>query len=327
MPPDRISSLGEKKLISRIISRSASFFRPSELLGLGDDAALLDMGEEYLALTSDLLIESRHFPPTMSHHNMGWKTVTVNMSDLAAMGAAPEGFILSMALPDLDLESFDSLISGVLEACSYYGAPLIGGDTNEGDEIIMAGTAIGRIRKDLVMMKSGARPGDLIAVTGPLGLGAAGTELLLSGTDTAGFEAAVEKSLKPIARVEEASRMAKSGLVSSATDITDGLISELGELKDASGLGMRIEEVKLPVPPQVSEAASLLGVDPLELALYYGEDFELVFTAPPDAMEELSRIMEVHIIGEVIESPSIEMVDKHGDTYKLHVRGYEHLRP
>ncbi|MDI9617803.1 thiamine-phosphate kinase [Methanothermobacter sp.] len=327
MPPDRISSLGEKKLISRIISTSASFFKPSELLGLGDDAALLEMGKEYLALTSDLLIESRHFPPTMSYQDMGWKTVTVNMSDLAAMGASPEGFILSMALPDLELESFDSLISGVLEACSYYGAPLIGGDTNEGDEIIMGGTAIGRVRKDLVMMKSGARPGDLIAVTGLLGLGAAGTELLLSGADTDGFEVAVEKSLKPIARVEEASRMAESGLVSSATDITDGLISELGELMAASGVGMRIHEVKLPVPSQVSEAASLVGVDPLELALYYGEDFELVFTAPPDAMDELSRIMEVHIIGEVIESPSIEMVDKHGDTYKLHVRGYEHLRP
>lgn len=324
---DRISSLGEKKLISRIISRARSVFGSSEVMGLGDDAALIDAGEEFLVLTSDLLLETRHFPDPGRPRDMGWKTVTVNMSDLAAMGSRPEGFILSVALPDLELEFFDSLMDGVIEACCHYQAPLIGGDTNEADEIILSGTAIGRAEKDMVLMKSGARPGDLVAVTGPLGVGAAGTELILSGRDTGGFENAVERSLRPVARIEEGLILAESGLVSSATDITDGLVSELGELMDASGTGMRIYEERLPLGREVPEIASILGRDPLELALYYGEDFELVFTAPPTGMEELSDMMELHVIGEVTVGGGIEMVDKDGVTYKLHVRGYEHLSP
>lgn len=324
---DRISSLGEKKLISRIISRARSVFGSSEVMGLGDDAALIDAGEEFLVLTSDLLLETRHFPDPGRPRDMGWKTVTVNMSDLAAMGSRPEGFILSVALPDLELEFFDSLMDGVIEACCHYQAPLIGGDTNEADEIILSGTAIGRAGKDRVLLKSGARPGDLVAVTGPLGVGAAGTELILSGRDTGGFENAVERSLRPVARIEEGLILAESGLVSSATDITDGLVSELGELMDASGTGMRIYEDRLPLGREVPEIASILGRDPLELALYYGEDFELVFTAPPTGMEELSDMMELHVIGEVTVGGGIEMVDKDGVTYKLHVRGYEHLSP
>lgn len=324
---DRISSLGEKKLISRIISRARSVFGSSEVMGLGDDAALIDAGEEFLVLTSDLLLETRHFPDPERPRDMGWKTVTVNMSDLAAMGSRPEGFILSVALPDLELEFFDSLMDGVIEACCHYQAPLIGGDTNEADEIILSGTAIGRAGKDMVLMKSGARPGDLVAVTGPLGVGAAGTELILSGRDRGGFENAVERSLRPVARIEEGLILAESGLVSSATDITDGLVSELGELMDASGTGMRIYEDRLPLGREVPEIASILGRDPLELALYYGEDFELVFTAPPTGMEQLSDMMELHVIGEVTGGGGIEMVDKDGVTYKLHVRGYEHLSP
>lgn len=324
---DRISSLGEKKLISRIISRSRSVFGSSKLMGLGDDAALIDAGEDYLVLTSDLLLETRHFPDPGRPRDMGWKTVTVNMSDLAAMGSRPEGFILSVALPDLELEFFDSLMDGVIEACFHYQAPLMGGDTNEADEIILSGTAIGRAAKDRVLMKSGARPGDLVAVTGPLGVGAAGTELILSGRSTEGFEDAVERSLRPVARIEDGIILAESGLVSSATDITDGLVSELGELMDASGTGMRIYEESLPIGEEVPEIASILGMDPLELALYYGEDFELVFTAHPTGIEELSTMMDIHVIGEVTGGGGIEMVDKDGATYKLHVRGYEHLSP
>ncbi|MBE2900025.1 thiamine-phosphate kinase [Methanothermobacter thermautotrophicus] len=324
---DRISSLGEKKLISRIISRSRSVFGSSKLMGLGDDAALIDAGDDYLVLTSDLLLETRHFPDPGRPRDMGWKTVTVNMSDLAAMGSRPEGFILSAALPDLELEFFDSIMDGVIEACCHYQAPLMGGDTNEADEIILSGTAIGRAAKDRVLMKSGARPGDLVAVTGPLGVGAAGTELILSGKSTEGFEDAVERSLRPVARIEDGIILAESGLVSSATDITDGLVSELGELMDASGTGMRIYEESLPIGEEVPEIAAILGMDPLELALYYGEDFELVFTAHPAGIEELSTMMDIHVIGEVTGGGSIEMVDKDGATYKLQVRGYEHLSP
>lgn len=326
MSHGRISSLGEKKLVSWIIKRARASFPDSELHGLGDDAALLDIGDEYLVLTSDLLLETRHFPDPSRPYEMGWKTVTANMSDLAAMGSKPEAFMLSMALPDLEEDFFSSLIDGVMDACTHYRAPLIGGDTNESDEIILSGMAAGRVRKDRVLLKSGARTGDLVAVTGPLGLGAAGTELILSGEKPAkNHEAAVESSLKPLAPVEAALRIAESGLASSATDISDGLISELGEIMDSSRVGFRIFKEKIPVPREVFEIASIINRDPMELALYYGEDFELVITAGPDEMKELSGITGLHVIGEVTDS-GIEMIDKDGRTYTLDVRGYEHLK-
>ncbi|HOK72317.1 MAG TPA: thiamine-phosphate kinase [Methanothermobacter sp.] len=331
----KISDLGEKKLIERIISNIRFHLKDFHIEGLGDDAALIDMGKEYIVATSDLLRQTSHFPKPMTHEQMGWKSVTVNVSDLAAMGAEPLGFLISMGLPsEMKVEKFDELLEGILKACHYYKIPLIGGDTNEADEIILAGAAIGRTPKKDVLLKKGSREGDLVAVTGPLGLAAAGIKILLSDkinsvpiADDA-LSRVLDHALKPVARLKEALIIAKSHLVNAATDITDGLVSELNELINASpkNLGIRLYEERIPIPPEVEKIAEFFNVDPIELGLYYGEDFELLFTIPQGNVIPLQGQLDFHIIGEVTNTGIIEIIDKERETYTLPVKGYEHLR-
>lgn len=330
----KISDLGEKKLIKRIIANIKSHLKDFSIEGLGDDAALIDMGKEYIVATTDLLRQTSHFPEATTHEQMGWKSVTVNISDLAAMGAKPLGFLVSMGLPaHMKVEEFDELLKGILKACDHYRIPLIGGDTKEADEIILAGAAIGRTRKEDVLLKSGSEEGDLVGVTGQLGLAAAGIKLLLSKMGRVPVEEDVlskimDHALKPRARLRESLIIAKSHLVNAATDITDGLVSELNELINASPrtIGIRLYEEKLPIPPEVEKIGKFIKENPMELGLYYGEDFELLFTLPPENVTPLRDQLNFHIIGEVTTTGIIEIVDKEGRTYIPPVKGYEHLR-
>ncbi|MDD3455262.1 MAG: thiamine-phosphate kinase [Methanothermobacter sp.] len=330
----KISDLGEKKLIKRIMANIRSHLKDFNIEGLGDDAALIDMGEEYIVATTDLLRQTSHFPEATTYEQMGWKSVTVNISDLAAMGAKPLGFLVSMGLPaHMRVEEFDELLGGILKACDHYRVPLIGGDTKEADEIILAGAAIGRTLKGEVLWKSGSEEGDLVGVTGQLGLAAAGIKILLSKMGEVPvaedlLSRIMDHALKPRARLKESLLIAKSHLVNAATDITDGLVSELNELINASPrtIGIRLYEEKLPIPSEVEDIARFLNEDPLELGIYYGEDFELLFTLPPENVTPLRDQLDFHIIGEVTTTGTIEMVDKEGRTYILPVKGYEHLR-
>ncbi len=187
-----------------------------------------------------MLIQSTHFPSAMSYYQMGYKSVVVNISDLIAMGAEPVGFLLNIAIPkDLLLDDFKDLICGVIGACDKYDMPLIGGDTNESNEIIITGVAMGKIEKDMALMKYGFNEGDLVCITGELGLAALGFELLdenrravAEEIDRTLVDMAIFKALKPEANYENGRVLAnyKKDFNVSATDITDGLASELYEL-------------------------------------------------------------------------------------------------
>ena len=184
----KVSDIGEKALIERIIAKNSSCSTFNSIndypTAIGDDSALTDViiGENsYLVSSSDMLIQSTHFPEGMSYYQMGFKSVAVNISDLIAMGAEPIGFLLNIAVPNnMILDDFDELVCGVVGACDYYNMPLIGGDTNEGNEIIISGTALGKVEKDKALMKHGFEVGDLVCVSGELGLAALGFELLSS---------------------------------------------------------------------------------------------------------------------------------------------------
>jgi len=172
-----------------------------------------------------------------------------------------------------------------------------------------------------------------VGVTGQLGLAAAGIKILLSKMGEVPvaedlLSRIMDHALKPRARLKESLLIAKSHLVNAATDITDGLVSELNELINASPrtIGIRLYEEKLPIPSEVEDIARFLNEDPLELGIYYGEDFELLFTLPPENVTPLRDQLDFHIIGEVTTTGTIEMVDKEGRTYILPVKGYEHLR-
>lgn len=338
-----ISDLGEKKLVDLIIKKARLFQKdyfsthPQIRDSLGDDAALIDVDSGYLVSTSDMLLQSTHFPRQMTHRQMGWKIVTVNVSDLAAMGAYPLGILISLGLPQvMPVEQFEEMVDGILEACNFYETPLIGGDTNESPQIVLNGTALGKVSKEKVLMKNNAQKGDLIAVTGPLGLAAAGFEVLLAEDNDSrqkidllkgGFmEKAAKHALDPRARIKEGIIASESNLVTACTDITDGLVSELYEmLEPGNNVGIRIYEDKIPFSPLVEEVSKITGKKLNQMTLYYGEDFELLLTIKKEEIEALNKLMEVYVVGEVTDSCRVEIVDKHGKTNILPPGGYQHL--
>ena len=300
----KVSDIGEKELIRYIIANSRNI--------IPDDTAITDLNNTNLISTCDMLIQSRHFPDNMSYFDMGFKAVTVNVSDLAAMGAEPLGFLLSIALPkDLDVDSFRQLIDGVLKACDFYEIPLIGGDTNEASEIIISGTALGLADKPL--MKDSYNIGDLIAVTGEVGLAALGFEL------DALDNIYVKKALKPKARINEGLDL--RDFATSATDITDGLASELYTIKK-DGYGFMIYEDMLNISDEYKDLANDLGLDYLDLIFYVGEDFELLFTISGDDADKLP--IDFMIIGEVTESDAVELMLENGFVERIENKGYEH---
>ena len=300
----KVSDIGEKELVRYIIANSRDI--------TPDDTAITRLNDSNLISTCDMLIQSRHFPKNMSYFDMGFKSVTVNVSDLAAMGAEPLGFLLSLAIPnDLEVDSFKQIIEGVLSACDHYSIPLIGGDTNEAYEIIISGTALGLSDKPL--MKDTYEIGDLIAVTGDIGLAALGFELeTLDNIYT-------KKSLKPEARIREG--LILKDFATSATDITDGLASELYEIK-RDGFGFMIYEEFLGITDEYKKISEKLDLDYLDLILHVGEDFELLFTISKDNLEKLP--IDCKVIGEVTDSDVIELALENGFIEEIENRGYEH---
>ncbi len=300
----KVSDIGEKELVRYIIANSREI--------VPDDTAITPFNHSNLISTCDMLIQSRHFPENMSYFDMGFKSVTVNVSDLAAMGANPLGFLLSMAIPkDLDVDDFKEIIDGVLNACDYYSIPLIGGDTNEASEIIISGTALGLC--DNPLMKNNYNKGDLIAITGDIGLAALGFELDSLDNDY------VKHALKPKARISEGQILKE--YATSATDITDGLASELYEIKK-DGFGFMIHEELLEISEDYKKLANSLDLDYLDLILHVGEDFELLFTISKDNLEKLP--IDYKVIGVVTDSDVIEFTLENGFVEKIENRGYEH---
>ena len=264
----KVSEIGEKGLIERIIERSKTCSNCSLdsnndysnfATSIGDDSALTDIElkeNTYLVSSSDMLIQSSHFPAEMTYFQMGYKSVVVNVSDLASMGAENIGFLLNLAIPkDMLLDDFDDLICGVINACDNYNIPLIGGDTNQANEIILSGTAIGQVDRDKALMQYGFQIGDLVCISGDLGLAALGFELLnlrqiLNNNlfemvdieekisrayeiDSTLCDLAIFKALKVEAKYEEGHILRDYNIAEnriSATDITDGLASEFYEI-------------------------------------------------------------------------------------------------
>lgn len=301
----KVSDIGEKELVKYIITNSKKI--------TPDDTAITPFLDLNLISTCDMLIQSRHFPKNMSYFDMGFKAVTVNVSDLAAMGAEPLGFLLSIAIPkDLEVDSFKQIIDGVFKACDYYSIPLIGGDTNEASEIIISGTALGTCDKPL--MKNTYKQGDLVAITGDIGLAALGFELETLDNIY------VEKALKPKARIKEGQILNDYG-ATSATDITDGLASELYEIKK-DNFGFMIYEELLDISDEYKNMANGLDLDYLDLILHVGEDFELLFTISKDDLEKLP--IDYKVIGEVTDSDVVEITLENGFVDKIKNKGYEH---
>ena len=272
--------------------------QPEEVvLPIGDDCAVLRMGGKEWGAAADMLVSGHHFKEWASPEDVGYKAVAVNVSDVAAMGGMPRFVLVSGGAgePETTLRCME----GVLQACEEFGVYPLGGDTTRADALTVNVAILGELSGRAVL-RSGARPGDLLAVTGELGASAAGFLVLESGTDIPGR--LIRKHLRPEPRVD-AGRAASEAGVHAMIDLSDGLASDVRHICEGSGVGCRIDLGLLPVAEDTREVADSFGRDAEALAATGGEDYELLIAAPERVLEDLARRVgvPVTVIGEVTE--------------------------
>ena len=295
----KIRELNERVLIEHI---AGLLTKPGKntIVGAGDDdCAVLDIGgDDYLLATTDMLHRKTDFPEQMSGWQIGWMSVAVNLSDLASKGAKPLGILMAIGVPpDTELDLLDEIIKGMNSCAISYGTQVIGGDMDSHDELTMTGTALGLVNKDLLIRRSGANPGDLVCVTG--NLGTAGAALILMQKNIDAGQQILKGLFEPIPRINEGMALAKTRAVTSMMDISDGLSLSLHDIAKASGVGFKISEDMLPVLPDVKKL--LEGDELLQAVVFTGGDFELLFTLPPDKINEARNACSFTVIGEVIK--------------------------
>ena len=314
---------GEFELIARHFTRPVR----RAALGVGDDCALLRVrpGME-LALSSDMLVEGRHFLSTVAPERLGHKALAVNLSDLAACGAEPLAFTLALALPRGDDDFAAGLARGLFALAEAHGIELVGGDTTAGPLNICI-TVLGEVPAGQALLRSGARAGDELWVSGVLGDARLALEVFRGrvALDAASFEQVRRAMEQPMPRV--ALGLALRGVASSAIDLSDGLVGDLGHVLQRSGVGARVEADALP-------HSAVLAAQPLplrrECLLAGGDDYELLFTAAPaqrDAVLAAARQAGVQVTrcGAVTAGAGLQIVDAKGRTLDLQLRGFDHF--
>jgi thiamine-monophosphate kinase len=341
----------ERQLVEKI-ARSLASGRPMSphlRLAIGDDAAIISpRGHNQWVLTCDAFLEGVHFlAKTHPPDSVGYKSLVRATSDLAAMGATPRFFLLNLALPrnasrpmrvrqstasapEVWLRSF---LRGMARAARELGMAVIGGDTTKSGRVFISITALGEIASGHALTRSGARPGDLIYVSGKLGRAQLGLGLVLRGlASDRRFRSLTQPHLYPKIRVELGSWLARRRIASSAMDISDGLSTDLARLCTASHAGAKIWADKIPAVAIPAAAAKKLGnrkLNPLQLALHGGEDYELLFTIPPHQAKKIRRASgasALTAIGEITPDRKIMLVQHDGRSQPLEPRGWDPFR-
>lgn len=336
-----ISQLGEFGLIDRI-AQNARRQNASTVAGIGDDAAVVDYGDgNSVLLATDMLLEGIHFDLAYTPlRHVGYKAVAVNVSDIAAMNGKAEQVTVSLGLSSrFSVEAVDELYAGIKAACDNYGVDLVGGDTTSSRAgLVISVTALGKAAKDRIVYRSGARPSDIICVTGDLGAAYLGLQVLerekqvfLANPDMQPsldkYEYMVGRTLKPEARTDVVFELAEKGVVpTSMIDVSDGLASDVLHLSNKSGVGVRIFEDKIPVDSQTFDTALEFKLDPITCALNGGEDYELLFTISSADYEKIKLHPDVHFIGYVHEDKKQNiMISKQGSVIPLTAQGWNHF--
>jgi thiamine-monophosphate kinase len=332
----RVGELGEFALIDRL-TRRLERQGPGVLVAIGDDAAVLEgPGEELLLATVDAQVETVHFlREAISPEQLGRRALAVNLSDIAAMGGRPWVALVSLSLPpELEVAWLEELYEGLREEASCWEVTIVGGNvTRAPQHAVIDVCVLGRVGRDELLLRSGARPGDVVLVTGRLGEAAAGLRLLHHpDLESPAREALLARLYAPTPRLREAAAIARSGRATAMIDLSDGLSSDLLHLCEASGVGVRLWAERLPVSEAVYEVARQSGEAALELALAGGEDFELCFTAPEGAAEALAKRVEsetgtpVAIVGEILPAAAgCTLVLPGNEEVALEARGWEHF--
>lgn len=336
-----IAQLGEFGLIDRI-SRKFTTQVDSTVKGIGDDAAVIGSAEDgYLLVSTDMLLEGPHFDlGYVPLKHLGYKSVAVNVSDIAAMNGRPRQITVGLGLSNrFSIEAIDELYAGIDAACKNYEIDLVGGDmASSASGLVISITILGHVTKDKVVYRAGARVNDIICVTGDLGAAYLGLQVLerekqvfasnpLMQPDLEKYEYLVGRQLKPEARMDIIYELGDLNVVpTSMIDVSDGLASELLHIASQSGVGIKIFEDKLPIDSQAFETAVEFKIDPVTCALNGGEDYELLFTIAPADYEKVKNHPDIHFIGHIHDNRNQNvMITRQESVIPIRAQGWDHF--
>lgn len=336
-----ISDLGEFGLIEHL-TKNIELQNASSVLGVGDDAAVIDHFGKQTVITTDLLVEGVHFDLTYTPlKHLGYKSIIVNLSDIYAMNAIPTQVVLSLGISNrFSLESLDEFYEGVYAACEKYGVDLVGGDTTSSQKgFIISVTAIGEVAPGNFVKRSTAKKGDLLCVSGDLGAAYLGLlflerekKIFLESPgvqpDLEGESYVIGRLLKPEARKDIIEFFSKQELTPTAMmDISDGLSSEILHICKESSLGCILYEEKIPVAEEMKKAAFKFEIDPTACALSGGEDYELLFTVSQADHEKLVLNEQISVVGYMTDAQDgAHIITKGGSRHAITAQGWNHMK-
>lgn len=313
LPGSAIST--ERQLIRQILPWALVGATSSGIYGVGDDCAALPMDDEICLLTKDILVEGTHFLnlPSTDWRLLGEKAARCNLSDLAAAGAQPVALLVGLVLPqDFAMDNVEKLYCGLASACKEVNANIVGGDTTRGAQVAISVTAVGkRPRTWASCLRSDARPGDFLYLTGPLGGSRAGLDLLLNPKTRALFseEDAFElrdRHFIPPSRVAAAMALASRGERLAMLDISDSLYNEACLLAEASAVHVELWLDKVPIHPRAAHYCQVCRLDPYQFALFSGEEYELLIASPTPRLELLEHFRQRGVAADLIEMGSVK---------------------
>lgn len=332
-----IADLGEFGLIEHL-TKNVEIQNASTILGVGDDAAVIDHFGKQTVVTTDLLLEGIHFDLMYTPlKHLGYKAVVVNLSDIYAMNATPTQITMSIGISNrFSVEALNEFYEGVYFACEKYGVDLIGGDTSSSLKgFVISVTAIGEVAPDQFVKRSTAKKGDLICVSGDVGGAYLGLTLMEREKkiyqenpniqpDLEDESYIVGKLLKPEARKDIIEFFASNQIVPTAMmDVSDGISSEVLHICKQSNLGARVYEEKLPIADASRKAAFKFGLDPTVCALNGGEDYELIFTIAQEDHDKIVLNEEISVIGYITDlEEGVKLLTKGGNQYDLKAQGW-----
>lgn len=333
----KISEIGgERELIKRI-QKKIKINNNEVILGIGDDAAIIKPSKnKNIVLTTDMMVENIHF--SLSYYTakqIGKKAAVSNISDIAAMGAIPKHMLISLAIPpSIDAEFIDRLYDGIISETRKHSINIIGGN--------ITGAKVGSFTINIVLIgetdqeirRSGAKPGEVLMVTGDLGKSGAGLYVLQNNTKISktSKKSLIISHLEPSHRLKESIVLKNTSQVTSMIDISDGLAKEAKEIGDSSNVGIIIYKDKIPTSKATDELLKSIGRDTKESALYAGEDYELLFTAKEEDAGKIIAALKKHtgtkatVIGRITQDKGICIMDKNNNIEELSKTGYDHFR-
>lgn len=332
-----INELGEFGLIEHL-TQAIELTQESTTKGIGDDAAVLDFSGYKTLISTDLLLENIHFDLRyVPLKHLGYKAVQVNLSDIYAMNGIASQITFSIGLSSkFPLEAVEEIYEGALIACKKFGVDLVGGDTSASAQgLVLSVTSIGYAKEEHVVLRSGAKEGDLLCVSGDLGGAYVGLQLLEREKkiylenpniqpDLEGKDYIVERQLKPESRKDVVELLKHLDIIpTSMIDVSDGLASEILHICNASNVGCKLYEEKIPLDPMTYQTAREFGLDPTVCALNGGEDYELLFTIPQADYDKIKGQLDITVIGYITEpSAGKEMISKSGHVHEIKAQGW-----